>query len=133
MRTLSTALAVALLSGAGVAAAQQLQLACDANDDGCVDAKESRVCMDQRFDEIAAGEVLTEEVLTEKAVGETGPVFAEVDENGDGKVSREEWASWNEKSFTTATEASQGMMPTADYESMIQEQGYVRPLTPDKQ
>ena len=37
------------------------------------------------------------------------------------------------KSFTTATEASQGMMPTADYESMIQQQGYVRPLTQDKQ
>jgi hypothetical protein len=133
MRTLSTALAVALLSGAGVAAAQQLQLACDANDDGFVDAKESRVCMDQRFEEIAAGEVVTEEVLSEKAVGEKGPVFAEVDENGDGKVSREEWTSWNEKSFTAATEASPGMMPTADYESMIQEQGYVRPLTPDKQ
>ena len=133
MRTLSTALAVALLSGAGVAAAQQLQLACDANDDGFVDAKESRTCMDQRFDELAAGEVVTEEVLSEKAVGEKGPVFAEVDENGDGKVSREEWTTWNEKSFTAATEASQGMMPTADYESMLQEQGYVRPLTPDKQ
>jgi hypothetical protein len=40
---------------------------------------------------------------------------------------------WNEQGFTAATEASQGMMPTADYESMIQEQGYVRLLTPDKQ
>ena len=42
MRTLATALAVALLSGASVAAAQQLQLACDTNDDGFVDAKEFR-------------------------------------------------------------------------------------------
>jgi hypothetical protein len=133
MRTLSTALAVALLSGAGTAAAQQLQLACDENTDGFVDAKEARLCMDRKFDEIAAGEALTEEVLTAKAGGERGPVFAEVDENGDGKISREEWASWHEKSFTAATEASQGMMPTADYESMIQEQGYVRPLTPGKQ
>jgi EF hand len=132
MRTLSTVLAVALLSGAAVAAAQQLQYACDANDDGFVDAKESSLCMDQRFDEIAQEEVLTEEILS-KAGGEKGPVFAEVDENGDGKVSREEWMSWNEKGFTAATEASQGMMPTADYESMIQQQGYVRPLTPDKQ
>jgi EF hand len=133
MRTLSTVLAVALLSGAAVAAAQQLQYACDANDDGFVDAKESRSCMDQRFDEIAQEEVLTEEILSAKAGGEKGPVFAEVDENGDGKVSREEWTSWNDKGFTAATEASQGMMPTADYESMIQQQGYVRPLTPDKQ
>jgi hypothetical protein len=126
-------LALALLSGAGVASAQQLQLACDTNDDGFVDAKESSLCMDQRFDEIAKEEVLTEEILSTKAVGEKGPVFAEVDENGDGKVSREEWMSWNDKGFTAATETSQGMMPTADYESMIQQQGYVRPLTPDKQ
>jgi hypothetical protein len=48
MRTLSTALAVALLAGAGMASAQQLQLACDPNDDGFVDAKESSSCMDQR-------------------------------------------------------------------------------------
>jgi hypothetical protein len=130
MRTLATALAVALLSGASVAAAQQLQLACDTNDDGFVDAKESGLCMDKRFDEIAKEEVLTEEILSG---GEKGPVFAEVDENGDGKVNREEWTSWNDKGFTAATESSQGMMPTADYESMIQEQGYVRPLTPDKQ
>jgi hypothetical protein len=133
MRTLGTVLAVALLSGASVAAAQQLQLACDTNDDGFVDAKESSSCMAQRFDEIAQEEVLTEEILSAKAGGEKGPVFAEVDENGDGKVSREEWMGWNEQGFTAATEASQGMMPTADYESMIQEQGYVRPLTPDKQ
>jgi EF hand len=126
-------LAVALLSRASVAGAQQLQLACDTNDDGFVDAKESSLCMEQRFDEIAKEEVLTEEVLSTNASGEKGPVFAEVDENGDGKVSREEWTSWNDKGFTAATEASQGMMPTADYESMIQEQGYVRPLTPNKQ
>ena len=83
MRTLATALAVALLCGAGVAAAQQLQLACDENTDGFVDAKESSSCMERRFDEIAAGqEMLTEELLTAKAGGERGPVFAEVDENG---------------------------------------------------
>ena len=95
MRSLATALAVALLCGAGVAAAQQLQLACDENNDGFVDAKESSSCMERRFDEIAAGqEMLTEELLSAKAGGERGPVFAEVDENADGKVSREEWQSW---------------------------------------
>jgi hypothetical protein len=74
--------------------------------------------------------VLTEEILSAEAGGEKGPVFAEVDENGDGKVSREEWMGWNEQGFMAATEASPGMMPTPDYESMIQEQGYVRRLTP---
>jgi hypothetical protein len=36
------------------AAAQQIQFACDANDDGSVDAAESRLCTDREFDEIAA-------------------------------------------------------------------------------
>jgi hypothetical protein len=134
MRTLTTVLAVALLSGAGGAAAQQLQFACDANDDGFVDAKESSLCTDREFDEIAAGEkVLTEEVLSAQASGKQGIVFAEVDENGDGKISREEWSNWHQEGFKAATDASQGMMPAADYQSQMQEQGYVRPSTPDKQ
>ena len=63
----------------GPAAAQQLQLACDANDDGFVDAQESKLCTDREFDEIAAGEqVLTEEALKAKADGGKGmPTFAE--------------------------------------------------------
>ncbi len=134
MRTLTTALAVALLSGAGIAAAQQLQYACDANDDGFVDAKESSLCTDRSFDEIAAGEeVLTEEVLSAKSAGDQGIVFAEVDANGDGKISREEWSNWHQEGFKAATAASQGMMPTADYQNQMQKQGYVRPSTPAKQ
>jgi hypothetical protein len=38
------------------AVAQQLQYACDANDDGFVDAQEAQLCTDRAFDEIARGE-----------------------------------------------------------------------------
>jgi EF hand len=117
----------------GIAAAQQIQLACDADNDGFVDAKESGLCMDQRFDEIASEEVLTEEVLSAKAGGERGPVFAEVDGNGDGKVSRDEWTIWHEQRFTAAIQSGESGMPVADYQSMdwAHSEGYVRPSSGD--
>lgn len=124
----STALALALGVGAyssGPAAAQQIQYACDANDDGFVDATEQRLCTDREFDEIAAGEeVLTEEQLSAMAEGQEGipPTFAEVDENGDGEISRQEWVAFSERRFAGATEASGGRMATEDY-SVWREQG----------
>jgi hypothetical protein len=125
---LATALGTAAYLG-GPAAAQQLQYACDENGDGFIDASESRSCTERAFEELAAGEaVLTEEQLS--STGEGQP-FSEVDENGDGEISREEWTRWHEQRFTAATQASESGMPTADYESMewVQE-GYVRP-TPE--
>jgi hypothetical protein len=116
----STALALALGLGAYLcdpAAAQQVQYACDENADGYVDATESRLCTDAEFDEIAAGEqVLTEELLSARAEGQEGmPTFAEVDQNGDGQISREEWIAFGEQRFTGATEASGGRMTTEKY------------------
>ena len=55
-------------------------------------------------------------------------LFEQVDEDGDGKVTRAEWMNWHEQGFTAATEESEGQMPTADYEAMDWEKGaYVRP------
>jgi hypothetical protein len=126
----STAPALALGLGAylsGPAAAQQVQYACDANDDGFVDATESRVCTDREFDEIAAGEqVLTEELLSARAEGQEGmPSFAEVDENGKGQISREEWVAFSERSFAGAAEASGGRMTTEEYNAL--REGGTRP------
>lgn len=123
----STALALALGLGAYAsypAAAQQIQYACDENDDGFVDATESRLCTDAEFDEIAAGEqVLTEEHLSAGAEGqEAVPGFAEMDENGDGQISREEWVAFGEQRFAGATEASGGRMTTEEY-SIWRQQG----------
>jgi EF hand len=122
----STALAVTLGLGlylSGPAAAQQIQLECDENADGVVDATESRLCTDAEFDSIAAGEeVLTEEHLSAMAEGKEGaPTFAEIDENGDGQVSREEWVAFGERRFTDATAASGGQMSTEDYSKWRQE------------
>ncbi len=122
----STALALALGLGAylgGPAAAQQVQYACDENDDGFVDAIESRLCTDAEFDEIAAGEqVLTEELLSARAEGqESIPTFAEVDQNGDGQISREEWIAFGEQRFAGASEASGGRMSAEEYERWRQE------------
>ena len=123
----STAVALALGLGAclsGPAVAQQLQFACDANDDGFVDAQESKLCTDREFDEIAAGEqVLTEEVLSAKGEGAKGlPKFDEADRNGDGQISREEWGGFSGERFAGATESSGGRMSTEDYNAW-REQG----------
>ena len=121
--------AVALALGLGVclsspAVAQQLQFACDANDDGFVDAQELKLCTDREFDEIAAGEqVLTEEVLRAKGEDAKGlPKFDEADRNGDGQISREEWGGFSGERFAGATESSGGRMSTEDYNAW-REQG----------
>jgi hypothetical protein len=134
MRGLNTVLAVALLSGAGLATASAaVPTACDTDGDRYISEQEARTCTEQRFEEISAGQ----EDLTKEHYGKAFPeagdpeqLFTEADQDGDGKVTREEWMNWHEEGFTDATKASQGMMPTAEYESMVQ--GYVRPSTPDE-
>ena len=111
----STALALALGLGAYLsdpAAAQQIQYACDADDDGFVDATESRLCTDRAVDELAAGgQGLTEEQLSAMAEGPEGmPTFAEIDADGDGQISRQEWVAFGEQSFAGATGVSGGRM-----------------------
>jgi hypothetical protein len=122
----STALALALGLAAypsGPAAAQQIQYACDANDDGFVDATESRLCTDREFDEIAAGEeVLTEELLAAQAEGDTPMTFSDFDADGDGQITREEWSGYVEERFAGAAEATGGQMTTEEY-SIWREEG----------
>ena len=118
----STALGLALglgMSLTGPAAAQQIQFACDEDNDGFVDATEARLCTEREFDEIAAGgEALTEEQLSATGEGRerVPPTFSEVDENGDGAISRQEWVAFSERRFAGATEASGGQMSAEEYE-----------------
>ncbi len=114
----STLLAVAFGLGLNAAAvAQQLQYACDANDDGFVDAQEAQLCTDREFDQIAGGkQALTEELLKAKAESSKGmPAFDQADQNGDGQISRQEWASFSGDRFAGATEASGGRMSAGEY------------------
>jgi hypothetical protein len=132
-RVVPMALAVALGTGAylsGPAGAQQLQYACDENSDRFVDASESRSCTEREFDELAAGEeVLTEEQLGAMSQGERGMTFSEVDENGDGEISREEWTTWHQQRFTAAIQTGESGIPVADYESrQWLTEGYARPM-----
>jgi hypothetical protein len=73
--------------------------------------------------------VLTDEELSRQQ----GMVFAEVDGNSDGEVTREEWLSWHEQRFTAATQSGESGMPIADYQSMdwASSKGYVRPMSGD--
>ena len=118
----STALGLAFglgMSLTGPAAAQQIQFACDEDNDGFVDATEARLCMEREFDETAAGgEALTEEQLSATGEGRerVPPTFSEVDENGDGAISRQEWVAFSERRFAGATEASGGRMSAEEYE-----------------
>jgi EF hand len=135
-RVVPMALAVALGTGAslsGPAAAQELQYACDENGDRFVDASESRSCTEREFDELAGGEeVLTEEQLSAMSQGERGMMFSEVDDNGDGEISREEWTEWHDQRFTAVIQTGESGIPVADYESrqwLIE--GYARPMPED--
>jgi hypothetical protein len=124
MQTLNTVVAVALLSGAGISAVNAVvPMACDTDGDSYIDATEASTCTEQRFEEISAGQQnITPERFSKAFPEAENPeqLFGEADQDGDGKISLAEWRNWHEQGFTAATEASQGRMPTADYESMLQ-------------
>lgn len=124
----STALALSLGLSLGLASlsasAQQTSpeseaLVCDADGDGFVGVDEATACAEQEFGGMAADEdYLTEEQFGTmyRGTGEPGATFAEVDADGDGQISAEEWVSWRERAFTEATQGSGARMPTSDYE-----------------
>jgi hypothetical protein len=60
--------------------------------------------------------VLTEELLKAKAEGSKGmPAFDQADQNGDGQISRQAWASFSGERFAGATEANGGRMSADEY------------------
>ena len=129
----STALVLGIGLGvhlSGFAIAQQVQFGCDQNGDGTVEATESRLCTDREFDEIAPGKTaLTEEQLFAKMTTGKGvaPNFADIDQNGDGQISRAEWSDFSAQRFAGATEASGGKMTSEDYAKWREQGLYVRP------
>jgi hypothetical protein len=123
MRFLLGSTALVLSLGLGIhltnpAVAQQIQFACDANNDNVVDATESRLCTDREFDEIAPGETaLSEERLLSAMQGREGalPSFSEIDQDGDGQISREEWGALHDQRFGAAAAAKGGTMSADEY------------------
>ena len=72
----------------------------------------------ERFDELAEGqEGMTREQFAAGMTGAEDPeeAFGQIDRDGDGQISREEWQQWREQGFAEA--APEGQMTTQDYET----------------
>ncbi len=120
MRT-TTATALALLLGLGLAlpAAAQ-QAGADVDQDQFVTAEEAAAFDEQRFGEITGGgEEMTEEQFTGAMTGAEDPtaIFSEVDQDGSGQISRDEWMQWRQQRFTEATAGTEGRMEAGQYET----------------
>jgi hypothetical protein len=59
--------------------------------------------------------------------GTATATFGDIDQNGDGQISRAEWSDFSAQRFAGATEASGGKMPTEDYAKWREQGPYVRP------
>ena len=130
MRIVTMSAAVVLLSGLGAATSSAVvPLGCDLNNDSYIDASEAKKCDEQRFEQITNGQKGFGPEEFGKAfpdVQNSGELFKQVDQNNDGEVSQQEWASWHEQSFATATAKSGSKMPSPDYQKWV-EGVYTRP------
>ncbi len=93
-------------------------LQCDADGDGFVDTDEARACYQQHYGTISGGSSsLTEEQFSaHMSEMEDAPgTFAQIDADGDGEISEEEWVSWQDERFATDTSATEGRMSADDY------------------
>ena len=92
-------------------------LQCDVDGDGFVTVDESRACYEEHFGTISGGgSHLTMEQFTGAVPeAESDPtLFEQLDTDGDGQVSRDEWLEWRGAGFAEA--APEGRMSVEDYE-----------------
>jgi hypothetical protein len=124
MRILRTSAAVLLLSGLGATTAGAVvPMACDTDKNGYISGSEAKNCTEQQFQKVVAGQQGLGPEQFSKAfpnVQNPGEAFKQIDKNGDGQISREEWSEWQEQSFATATAKSGSQMPTAEYQKWTQ-------------
>ncbi len=141
MRT-TTAPALALLFGLGLAlptTAQQQQppgaagvtnpeaaasaaiaAGADADQDQYVTGEEAAAYDEQRFGAITGGqEYMTREQFGAELTGSkaVAATFEQVDEDGDGQISRAEWLLWRQQRFGEATAGTEGRMEAGQYET----------------
>jgi len=95
--TVAAIIGVAAGLSARPGGAQELRFGCDADRDGAITEAESPGCAEQRFD-LARGsaETLAEEQFAAALAGADGLrlQFGQIDQDGDGRISREEWMRW---------------------------------------
>lgn len=112
---------VIIAAAAGLAAApggaQELRVLCDADHDGRVTAAEAQDCAEQRFDLARRGaDALAEEQFAAALPDADGlrQQFAQVDEDGDGRISRDEWMAWFGPAYAETTKAAAGRLNAPD-------------------
>ena len=100
-------------------AAEEIAAGADADADQYVTGEEAAAYHQRRFGEITGG---TERMTQEQFTGamteaeEIGTLAAEVDQDGDGFITPDEWMAWHEQRFATVTEGTEGRMAAQDYE-----------------
>ena len=91
--------------------AEELQFLCDTDRDGAVPAEETQGCAEQRFDLApGAADGLAEEQFATALPDADGlrQQFGQVDQDGDGQISRDEWIAWFGPASAATTQAMEG-------------------------
>jgi Ca2+-binding EF-hand superfamily protein len=110
-----------LAAASGPAAAQDEDVfanpeVCDADGNGNLSETEASDCAARGWATWTEEEVMTEEQFGEAWGRENSrEVFAEVDADGDGNLTSDEWRAWHEEQFASRSEASGGEMSTEDF------------------
>ena len=97
-------------------AAQNLRAGRDA-DDGMVTADEARGCAGQRFEVVREGAGRPAEEQLGAALSDADALqrqFAQVDRDGDGRISRDEWLQWFGPAYAEAAKATQRQPDATD-------------------
>lgn len=136
MRTLMGSTALALVVGFGLAAASGPAAAqdedvfanpsvCDADNNGKLSQTEASDCAERGWTSWTEEDSITEEQFDEAWSGENSSVvFAEVDADGDGNISSDEWMTWHEEQFAASAEATGGEMPTEAFSEWFGNQDF---------
>ena len=110
--TVAVIIGVAASLAAGPGGAQELQFMCDAARDGAITEAEWPGCAEQRFD-LARGsaDALAEEQFAAALADADGlrQQFGQVDQDGDGRISRDEWMQWFGPGYAGDEEFMTGM------------------------
>jgi hypothetical protein len=133
VRMLTLAAAIVLLSGLGATTCMAMApMSCDTDHNHYVTTREAMSCSERLFDQIRVGQPGIGPEAFRKALPQAkdpDALFKEVDQNGDGQISRQEWIDWRQRDFTDATAKSSGMLPAVDYQNWS-EGAYARPIHP---